>query len=218
MPVRFRDLERAAYCPRQAYYGRGEADKPPPKVGEIRALAFRYPELAEAADDTLAGEPVAVAPARWRRNLARSRERVSRWSGLVDPPDRDVIPTGKDARGVAHKFLADPPVPCLVYTGAPPEQGVWEPQSVRAVAAAKALAWERKRPVERAVVEYPGHGVVREIELTGRRRGAYRRALRALATMDGPPPRLSERAKCSPCDHRERCWGKTRTLRSLLGR
>lgn len=49
----------------------------------------------------------------------------------------------------------------MVFTGRPPEHGVWEPQSIRAVAAAKALSWEHERTVERAFVEYPAYGIVR---------------------------------------------------------
>jgi len=55
-----------------------------------------------------------------------------------------------------------------------------EPQSVRLVAAAKALSWERERQVERRLRGVPIYGVVREIELTTRRTGDYRRA-------PGPP-------------------------------
>mgnify|MGYP000536634911 CR=1 FL=1 len=36
-----------------------------------------------------------------------------------------------------------PPTPTIVSPGDPPDAGVWKPHSVQAVAAAKALAWER---------------------------------------------------------------------------
>jgi CRISPR-associated exonuclease Cas4 len=95
---------------------------------------------------------------------------------------------------------------------------VWEPQRVRAVAAAKALSWEREATVDRALVEYPAHGVVRTVRLTTRARATYRRALRAVRSLDGPPPRLRDTAKCEPCDYRDRCGVPTRSMRSLLGR
>jgi len=69
--------------------------------------------------------------------------------------------------------------PTLVSPGDPPENGVWEPQSVKAVAVAKAVAWEHEREVPRALVEYPSVGTVREVRLTTRKKAAYRRALRA---------------------------------------
>ena len=101
--------------------------------------------------------------------------------------------------------------------GTPPERGVWKPQGVASVAAAKALAYERERPVERAVVEYPAHAVVRTVRLTTRRKAAYRRVLRTVRSLDGPPPRLDDDAKCAACEYREECGVPTRTLASLLG-
>jgi len=65
---------------------------------------------------------------------------------------------------------------------------VWEPQSVRAVAVAKALSWEREREIPRALVEYPSVGVVREVRLTTRKKAAYRRALRAARSITGHLP------------------------------
>jgi len=59
--------------------------------------------------------------------------------------------------------------------GEPPENGVWESQAVRAVAVAKAVAWEREREVPRALIEYPSVGTVREVQLTTRKKAAYRR-------------------------------------------
>jgi CRISPR-associated exonuclease Cas4 len=126
---------------------------------------------------------------------------------------------GKDCRGVVDKVLdGDPPTPTLVSPGRPPERGVWHPQRVRAVAVAKALAWERERPVPAALVEYPAHGVVRRAEVTTRAARAYRRTLRTVRSMDGPPPRTDDDAKCEACDYRETCGVRTRSLRSLLGR
>ncbi|WP_096391672.1 CRISPR-associated protein Cas4 [Halopenitus persicus] len=109
-----------------------------------------------------------------------------------------------------------PPIPCLVSPGTPPKQGVWEPQTVRAVAIAKALAWEREREIPRVLVEYPAVGVVREVSLTVRTKAAYRRALRTARGIDGPPPRVSD-DRCPPCEYRDQCGTETRSLRSRLG-
>ena len=213
----FTDLATAAYCPRQLYYRRRDDDPgPPDDVAAVRTLAFRYPELL-APETSLADEPVAVTPTQYRSNLGSAKARLDCWAELVDPADRDVLLEGKDCRGVAHKLLTEPPRPVVVSPGRPPERGVWEPQFVRATAAAKALAWERGRPVERAIVEYPAHGVVRRLRLTTARKAAYRRALRTVRSLDGPPPRLDDDARCAACDYRTECGTKTASLRSRLG-
>ncbi|MFW5948436.1 MAG: CRISPR-associated protein Cas4 [Halolamina sp.] len=221
------DLGRAAYCPRQLYYAREQGDREPPaEVGTRRALAFRYPELRDASDATLADLPIAVSPAEYRGNLD-DLAAGERWDRLADPAARDVLMTGKDCRGVAHKLLAakdgaeeatdSPPIPVLVSGGVPPPRGVWEPQTVRAVALAKALAWERAREIPRAIVEYPAVGVVRPVRLTACKTARYRELLRLVRGLDAPPPRLDDDAKCEGCDYREACGVKTRSLRSLLG-
>jgi len=153
---------------------------------------------------------------RYRSNLGSAKARLDCWSRLVDPADSDVLLEGKDCRGVAHKVLADPPRPVIVSAGRPPERGVWEPQAVRATAAAKALAWERETPVSSAIVEYPAYGRVRRVRLTTGRKAAYRRALRTVESLDGPPPRLDDEARCEPCEYREECGVRTRSLRSRL--
>jgi CRISPR-associated exonuclease Cas4 len=219
--VTFSDLARAAYCPRQLYYARRDDDRgPPPDVADRRALAFRYADLRDATDETLRSLPLAVPPDEYRAALDRLVARDD-FDALCDPTDRDVLLTGKDCRGVVHKLLASdrgaPPVPVLVSPGDPPEQGVWEPQTVRAVAAAKALSWVREREIPRAIVEYPTHGVVRTVRLTTRKKAAYRVALRTVRGLDGPPPRLRGSDKCDACDYRDECGVKTRSLRSLLG-
>lgn len=216
--IAFSDLRTAAYCPRKLYYRWREDDRPtaPRRVRRRRALSFRYPRLLEASDERLRSLPLAVDPGQYRENLEDVRRRVV-WTDLVDPEGIGIFLAGKDCHGIAHKVLADPPRPVLISAGSPPEQGVWEARSVHAVAAAKALAWERERPVERAFVEYPAHGVVRSVDLTTRRTAAYRTALRAARSIDGPPPRLSNRSKCEACEFSEECGVKTRTLRSLLG-
>ncbi len=216
--VTFSDLRTAAYCPRQLYYARRDDDRgPPASVARVRALARRYPELLDADDATLADLPIEVPPGTYRERLRGLRER-SCWDDLTRPAAGETLLTGRDCRGVAHKLLADPPRPVLVSPGEPPERGVWAPQSVAAVAAAKALSYERERSVETAVVEYPAHGLVRTVPMTTRRKAAYRRTLRTVRSLDGPPPRVDDRSKCESCDYREECGVPTRTLASLLGR
>jgi CRISPR-associated exonuclease Cas4 len=246
MTVAFHELARAAYCPRQLYYARRADDEQlavPPEVEAVRGLAFEYDRLLAASDPELAAEPLHAEPPTFRRNLQRARDRFpGAWPDLVDPRECRVLVEGKDARGYVQKVLRvdddggdggddgedgddsddesgddGAPVPSLVSPGDPPERGVWRPQSVRAVAAAKALSWREGRPVERAFVEYSAHGVVRRVELTTRRKAEYRTALRTARELDGPPPRVQNRAKCEDCEFRERCGVKTRSLKSLLG-
>lgn len=212
----FTDIATAAYCPRKLYYRRKHEDKAPPDhVAAIRNLAYRYEELLDTGRD-LTEDPITVTPAHYRENLEATRACLERWDDLVDPAETRVFLSGKDANGIAHKGLANPPVPVIVSPGEPPDRGVWKPQSVRATAAAKALAWERQTSVERAYVEYPAYGIIRTIRLTTRRKAAYRSALRTAESLDGPPPRLGNDARCRACEYREECGTKTRSLRSRL--
>ncbi len=221
--VAFSDLRTAAYCPRKCYYQRRQDDddrKSPPEVTEIRELEPRYESLLEASIDDLGAEPIALPLAAYRDRLAETRQRLEEtdhWKRLREPDARNVLATGRHCRGIVHKVLGDPLEPVLVSAGKPPENGVWESQSVHAVAAAKALAWEHERSVERAWLEYPAYGAIRRIDLTTRRKAAYRRALRAVRGLDGPPARIDNRAKCGACEFAEECGVRTRTLRSLLG-
>jgi len=237
--VAFSDLARAAYCPRQCYYARADDDRGvPSEVVETMELAHRYPVLRDGAD--LDAEPIAVPPSTYRDRLDALADRPV-WPALANPSERDLYLAGKDCHGITHKLLpgtavgtdgadddhdepntaADgptaPPVPVIVSPGAPHETGVWEPQSVRAVAAAKALAWEREREIPRALVEYPAHAVVRSVRIGVRRTAAYRRALRTARGIDGPPPRLRDSPRCEPCAYREECGIETKSLRSRLG-
>lgn len=220
--VAFSELRTAAYCPRKCYYVRRDGHRePPPSVAAVRALAARYEALLEASADELAAEPIALEPTAYRDALAETRERLSeldRWDAVTDPTACEVLVAGRHVRGVVHKVLADPLEPSLVSAGKPPEIGVWEPQSVHAVAAAKALSWERETPIERAWLEYPAYGVIRPVELTTRRKAAYRRVLRTVRELDGPPPRLRNRSKCASCGYADECGVRTRTLRSLVER
>ena len=214
----FRELETAAYCPRKLYYRRRDgAPDIPEEVAKIRALAHDYERLL-TDNAALLAAPIEPDPATVRERLRAARERLDDWNAIADPAERDVYLAGKDARGLAHKLVAteDGTIPSLVFAGSPPDQGVWEPQTVRLVAAAKALSWERERSVERAIAEYPAHGVVREVAMTARRRGTYRRALRVAESIDGPPSKVDNKSKCEPCEYRENCGVKTRSLRSLL--
>jgi CRISPR-associated exonuclease Cas4 len=211
----FTDIATASYCPRKLYYRRKRGDREPPEaVTAVRNLAFRYGKLRETAD--LAAEPIAVQPTDYRENLERTRTTTDRWEELVDPAETRVYLEGKDANGIAHKLLSDPPTPVIVSPGEPPDRGVWRPQAVRVTAAAKALSWERERPIERPYVEYPAYGIVRQVRLTTRRKAAYRKALRAAESLDGPPPRLSGDARCRSCEYRDECGARTRSLRSRL--
>jgi CRISPR-associated exonuclease Cas4 len=212
----FREVETAAYCPRKLYYRRrsGPPDVPD-EVAACRSLAFEYERLL-TDDAALLAAPVEVSPTTFRSRLGTARARLDCWDALVDPPEREAMLEGRDVRGVAHKLLEEPLAPSLVFAGRPPETGVWEPQSVRLVAAAKALAWERQRSVDRAFAEYPAYGVVREVSLSTRRKAAYREALRTADSVDAPPARTDDDAKCAPCEFREGCGVRTRSLRSLL--
>lgn len=212
----FSDLATATYCPRKLYYRRTHDDgEPPAAVEAVRALAFRYPELLSSGTD-LTDEPIAVRPPAYRSRLEDAKARLDCWDRLLDPAGRDVLLVGRDCRGVAHKVIEEPPRPVVVSPGRPPERGVWEPQSVRATAAAKALAWKRETPVTRAVVEYPAYGTIRRVRLTTGRKAAYRAALRAVESLDGPPPRLGDDARCDACEYSEECGTRTRSLRSRL--
>jgi len=218
MTVPFSDLRIAAYCPRKLYYVRRDDREPPAHVRNVRELAFRYSDLLDADGGTLSTRPIEVPALQYRDRLRETRRSREDWADLVDPPARNVRLAGRDCGGIAHKVLEGPPRPSIVSTGSPPDRGVWEPQRVHAVAAAKALAWERERPVEQAIVEYPAYGVIRDVRLTTRHKAAYRRTLRTVRGLDGPPPRLRDRSKCESCEYRGECGVRTRTMASLLGR
>lgn len=216
----FRDIEAAAYCPRKLYYRRsspGEEERPA-IVGKRRAIAFEYGELLED-DARLRTAPIEVTPTQFRSRIGCTRASLDRWDELVDPGDTEVFLSGRECRGIAHKLLtdADRPSLSLVFAGKPPENGVWKPQSARLMAAAKALSWERETDVGTVYAEYPAYGVVRRITVDARRTAAYREAVRVADSIDGPPARIKNEAKCEPCEFRPDCGVKTKSLRSLLG-
>jgi CRISPR-associated exonuclease Cas4 len=214
----FRDVATAAYCPRKLYYRRRQPDRPttPESVERCRDLAFRYEQLL-ADDEALQRAPVSVTATQYRSHLGCAKARLDSWEQLADPDGRDVLLTGRECRGIAHKVLPEEPTLSLVFAGAPPDQGVWHPQSVQLVAAAKALSWERETSVDRVFAEYPAHGVVREIPIGARRNAQYREAIRTAEAIDGPPARVQNKQKCKPCEFRDQCGTRTRSLRSLLG-
>ena len=216
MPT-FSELSRAAYCPRQLYYARKHDDgEPPDSVEEKQGLAFRYRELRTADDETLAALPIERSPETYREALDSLSTRPV-WEDLCEPVETGYYVEGKDCAGLLHKILpGDPPTPTLISPGEPPAEGVWKPQTVRAVAAAKALAWEREREIPRTLIEYPAVGVVRAVPLTTRRTATYRRVLRTVRAMDGPPPRVND-DRCDSCEYRTECGVSTRSLKSLLG-
>ncbi|MFC3959628.1 CRISPR-associated protein Cas4 [Halovivax cerinus] len=217
--VTFGDLRSAAYCPRQCYYDWVEGDRePPPRIERITSLAFRYEELLAADRLSLAAEPIEVDPAIYQRRLADAKARHERWGDCCQPTRRRALVDGRECRGIVDKVFEGPLEPAVVAAGSPPERGVWESHSIVAVAAAKGLAWECEAPVETAYVEYPAHGVIRRIDLTTRRKAAYRRTLRTVREIDGPPPRTDDRSKCDHCEYAPKCGVRTRTLRSLLRR
>ena len=245
--VAFSNLARAAYCPRQCYYARADDDRGvPSEVAATMELAHRYPALRDDADldaepiavppatyrdrlDALADRPawpgLAEPPQRDVYLVGKDCHGIAHklLSGTAVEDAADDNPGDDGDAGDDPGDDADddqpttPPVPVIVSPGAPHETGVWEPQSVRAVAAAKALAWEREREIPRALVEYPAHAVVRSVRLGVRRTAAYRRALRTARGIDGPPPRLRDSPRCEPCAYREECGIETKSLRSRLG-
>jgi len=214
----FRDVEAAAYCPRKLYYRRTTPDEReiPDIVGQRRELAFTYEQLL-ADDDPLRGAPIEVTPTQFRSRLGCARAHLDRWTELADPARRDAFLSGRECRGIAHKLLESPPSLSLVFAGAPPDEGIWRPQSVRLMAAAKALSWEEETAVDTVYAEYPAYGIVRRVDVDARRTAAYREAVRIADSIDGPPARTSNRSKCDPCEYQSQCGVKTRSLRSLLG-
>jgi|AntRauTorcE11898_2_1112593.scaffolds.fasta_scaffold09778_3 CRISPR-associated exonuclease Cas4 len=235
----FSDLRTAAYCPRQLWYARQADRSPPSSVAAVRDLATRYDDvLADSShldadapgsvdasapgsldaetpgslDPELLEVPVAV----WLDRVRAVREREPRFADLCDPAGTDVFLSGRECHGVASKVLPGPPIPSLVSPGRPPEQGVWEPHAVWAVAAAKALAWERERRVDEAIVEYPRYGVLRRVRLTTRKKAAYRRTVRTVRELDTLPSQLEDTSKCTSCRFVEQCGVRTGTLRSRL--
>lgn len=213
----FRDVEAAAYCPRKLYYRRRSPDEEeaPAIVGEQRQLAYEYDTLIND-EQALRAAPIEITPTQFRSRVGCARAQLGRWDELVEPAGRAVFLEGRECRGIAHKILDSPPSASIVFAGKPPETGIWRPQSVRLIAAAKALSWERETTVETVYAEYPAYGCIRAIEVDARRTAAYREAVRIADSIDGPPAKTSNKSKCEPCEFAGECGVKTRSLRSLL--
>ncbi|MDZ7849973.1 MAG: hypothetical protein U5K70_03880 [Halodesulfurarchaeum sp.] len=214
--VALSDLALAAFCPRKLHYARQTDRSPPVEYDDALDLSARYAAFLEPNPEPLPADKLAVHPSTYREALRAARDALPVWPALTDPPWTDLFLRGKDVHGQVAKVLAEPLAPVIVSPGAPPPAGVWQPQVVKAVGAAKALSWERETDVERAYVEYPRHGVVRTVDLTTRHKAAYRRTLRAVRAMDGPPPRVGDDSKCESCRFADRCGVRTRSLKSLL--
>ena len=205
----FAELATAAFCPRKLHYRRREGERRvPAAVRALHDLVFRYEELLSATPgpaDPLAAAPIAVTPTTYRSNLGRAKASIDAWDRLADPAETAVRLETGPVTGTVPKVLTPPIAPSIDSVGDPPERGVWGPQSVHAVAAATALADEREVPVRRAFVEYPAHGIVREVELTPERVAAYRAARRVATAAAGPLPPLADRSTCGACEYRRRC-------------
>jgi CRISPR-associated exonuclease Cas4 len=214
--VALSDLALAAFCPRKLYYARERDRTPPPEHDTAVELAFSYRDILAQGPSAVADRDIGVDPGVLVSNLESARDRLDAWEPLQSPAAREAFLAGKDVHGVVTKVLEAPLAPTIVSPGQPPPDGVWQPQAVRAMGAAKALAWERETPVERAFVEYPRFGEVRRVASTTRRRAEYRRTLRTVRAIDGPPPRLGNDAKCESCRFAGECGVRTRSLRSLL--
>lgn len=213
----FRDIEAAAYCPRKLYYRlrRPDEEEIPEIIGKRREVAFEYESLLDD-DEAIQQAPIEVTPTQFRSRLGCARAQVARWEELVDPAEREAFLSGRECRGIVHKRLTDPPSLSLVFAGQPPENGIWRPQSARLVAGAKALSWEEETAIESVYAEYPAYGVVRKVDIDARRTAAYREAVRIADSIDGPPGRISNESKCTPCEYRSECGVKTQSLRSRL--
>lgn len=175
MSVSLPELKAATYCPDRDQYRTGDAvasDHPE----ERRSLAFRYPQLVTAEKPLLAELPIGVPPGTYRHRLRQLRSR-SVWSQLTDPADTDRPFETRDCHGTVPKVLESPTRPVLVSASRPPAHGVWRAQEVAAVAATAGLQADREETVDRAVIEYPGHGVVRSISITPHHRRRYQQAL-----------------------------------------
>lgn len=210
----FGALGVAAYCPRQLWYHRRD-DRTPDRADDARALASAYPRLRARHID---GDRLAVTPATAAKNLDRIADKYpTLWTHLTNPAETAVTLQGRDAHGEIAKLLAtDPPTPTLVSSGDPPDHGVWDAHAVRGTAAALALAWETDHPIPETIVEYPRHGIVRRVQNTARRRATYRRLRRTVESMDGPPPRIDNTAKCNACHYQDECGVPTHSLHSRL--
>ena len=133
----FSDLALAAYCPRKLYYRRREGDRESlPEAAALRDLALRYERaLSPDGEEILAEAPIEVTSTQFRSNLGCAKACLDAWDSVADPDSGEVLLEGREVRGIAHKVLEEPLAPAIISPGEPPEEGVWKPQTVRAVAA-----------------------------------------------------------------------------------
>lgn len=211
----FSELALGAYCLRKLHYRRQRPSTDKHSTSDTWDLANRYPELLTTSvpASRLGTDPETVAT-----NLRRARDRYqTAWPSLLNPQVRDRLIAGVDCRGRVAKVLdTEPQSPTLVSPGRPPENGVWHPHSVKAVAAARALALQSGRQIDRAFLEYPKHGVIRAVHMTTRRVTEYRRTLKAVKNLRTPPARTDNASKCQSCEYQEDCGVQSRSLRSML--
>lgn len=211
----FSELALGAYCLRKLHYRRQRTPEDKHSANCASDLAQRYSALLTTSvpASRLGTDPDTVAT-----NLRRAKDRYpSAWPSLLDPSMSDRVIEGLDCRGRVTKILeTEPPVPTLVSPGRPPENGVWHPHAVKAVAAATALASESGRSVDRTFLEYPRYGVIRPVRMTARRVAEYRRTLEAVRNLATPPARTDNTSKCQTCEYQEECGVQSRSLRSML--
>lgn len=200
----FSELSQAAYCLRKLHYRRGDGWEATHEGITPDRLSHRYDELLDCRvpREVLSRDPATVAA-----NLERTREAFPElWPSLLSPQEIGVYLNGPAGRGYVNKVLdTDPPVPTFASGGRPPSTGVWRPHAVRAVAIGRALARQRNRSLQRVLVEYPRHGIVRAVRLSERRLAMYRRVRRAVSEMGDSPPRTDNPSKCRSCEYEARC-------------
>lgn len=210
MPT-FSELAQAAYCLRKLHHNRVDGWEATHDGTTPDRLSHRYDELL---DCRVPEEALDLDPATVAANLERTRERFpDAWPSLRSPAETGVFLRSRVCRGYANKVLdTDPPVPTFASSGHPPSEGVWRPHAVRAVAIGLALAWDRGQAIERVFVEYPAHGMVRQVPLSERRQATYQRVLRAVDRMSESPPRTEDASKCRRCEYEDRCGSRSSFL------
>lgn len=211
----FSELALGAYCRRKLYYRRQGLGEGRSIENDVLKLATQYSELLNGL---ISPARLDVDPEKVAAHLRDARQRYANaWPSLRDPSRLDQHVEGADCRGRVGKILqTNPPSPTIVSPGRPPDNGVWHPHAVKAVAAATALATESGCHIEKAFLEYPRYGVIRAVELTPPRVAEYRRTLVAVRNLDSPPARTDNGRKCVSCEYQEECGVQSRSLRSLL--